>query len=69
MARVDPLIQTLLNCESRLSAWLNESAFNAELFRRDPLAAIRSANLGVDEGLLGDLEETVAGIAMKLKAG
>ncbi|HWS18730.1 MAG TPA: hypothetical protein VN223_11970 [Candidatus Elarobacter sp.] len=69
MARVDPLIQALLHCESRLSAWLNESALNAELFRRDPLTAIRAANLGVDEGLLGELEEIVTGIAVKLKAG
>jgi hypothetical protein len=69
MARVDPLLQALLHCESRLSAWLNESSLNAELFRRDPLTAIRAANLGVDEGLLGELAEIVTGIAVKLKAG
>jgi hypothetical protein len=68
MAKVDPLIQALLDNESRLITWLNESAHNAELFRRDPMTAILDANLGVDEGLLGELEEIVTGIALKLKA-
>jgi hypothetical protein len=67
MAKVDPLVQALLDCESRLSAWLKESELNAELFRRDPLTAIRSANLGVDKGLMGELQETVTRIALKLK--
>jgi hypothetical protein len=66
MTKIDPLVQALLDCESRLSAWLNESELNTDLFRRDPLAALRAANLGLDEGLLGDLEETVTGIALKL---
>jgi hypothetical protein len=65
MTKIDPLVQALLDCESRLSAWLNESELNTDLFRRDPLAALRAANLGLDEGLLGDLEETVTGIALK----
>jgi hypothetical protein len=69
MMKTDPLVQVLLNCESRLSAWLSESELNAELFRRDPLAAIRAADLGVSEGLLTELEQTVTGIALKLKAG
>jgi hypothetical protein len=36
MTKIDPLVQALLDCESRLSAWLNESELNADLFRRDP---------------------------------
>jgi hypothetical protein len=63
----DPLIQVLLKCESRLSAWLTESDVNGELFRRDPMAAVRAANLDLDEGLLGQLEEIVRGIALKIK--
>ena len=63
----DPLIQALLDCESRLQAWINESASNADLFRRDPLVAIRSANVGVDERLLSEFEETVTRIARKIK--
>ncbi len=69
MTKVDPLLQALLDCESLLTTWLSESVHNAELFRSDPLLAIRAANLGIDEGLLGELEETVTGIALKLKAG
>jgi hypothetical protein len=68
MTKVDPLLQALLDCESRLTAWLSESVCNAELFRRDPLVAIRAAKLGIDEGLLGELEGTVTGIALKFRA-
>lgn len=68
MKKTDPLIQALLDCELRLRAWINESAPNADLFRRDPLTAIRTANVGVDERLLSEFEETVTGIALKLDA-
>jgi hypothetical protein len=68
MAKADPLVQALLDCECRLRDWLNESRLNTELFRRDPMTAIRAANLSVDEGLLCELEEIVTGIAFKLKA-
>jgi hypothetical protein len=50
-------VPALLDCESHLSAWLNESDCNADLFRRDPLTAMRAANLDLDEGLLAELEE------------
>jgi predicted component of type VI protein secretion system len=66
MKKTDPLIQALLDCETRLRAWINESALNADLFRRDPLTAIRTANVGVDERLLSEFEETVTRIALKL---
>lgn len=52
MTNPDPLIQALIDCESRLRAWLSESALNADLFQRDPVTAFRTANLGVDENLL-----------------
>jgi hypothetical protein len=65
--KIDPLIQALLDCESRLRAWINESPLNADLFRRDPLIAIRTANVGVDERLLSEFEETVTRIARKIK--
>jgi hypothetical protein len=66
MTKVDPLMQALHNCESRLRAWLNECDLNAELFRRDPLTAIRAANLGIDEDLLAELEEALTGIALRI---
>jgi hypothetical protein len=65
---INPLIEALLDCEFRLSAWVNESDLNADLFRRDPLAAITAANLSITGNLLRDLEETMTGIALKLKA-
>lgn len=68
MTKVDPLILALNDCESRLSAWLHDSKENAELFRRDPAAAIRAAGLGVGEDLLCDLEKIIYGIARKLQA-
>jgi hypothetical protein len=67
MKKIDPLIQALIDCESRLRAWINESPLNADLFRSDPLAAIRTANVGVDERLLREFEDTVARITLKLK--
>jgi hypothetical protein len=69
MPNGDPLLQALFDCEARLTEWLNESTENAQLFHRDPLAAIRAANTGMDESLLLNLQETITGIALKLKAG
>jgi hypothetical protein len=69
MPNGDPLLEALFDCEARLTAWLCESRDHAELFHRDPLAAIRAANTGMDESLLMNLEETMTGIALKLKAG
>jgi hypothetical protein len=66
MRNGDPLLQALFDCEARLTAWLSESRDHAELFHRDPLAAIRAANTGMDESLLLDLEETVTGLTRKL---
>jgi hypothetical protein len=66
MKNGDPLLQALFACEARLNAWMNESTMNAELFRRDPLAALRAADLGVNESLLLDLQDTVTGLTRKL---
>jgi hypothetical protein len=68
MTKADPLVQALLSCESRLNTWFNESELNADLFWRDPLAAMRTANLGVDEHLLEELEATVIRIVLKFKS-
>lgn len=66
MKNGDPLLQALFACEARLNAWMNESTLNAELFRRDPMAALRAADLGINESLLLDLEDTVTGLTRKL---
>lgn len=68
MAKIDPLLKALLECESHLADWLAQSAHNVELFRQDPMTAIRAAKLRIDENLLCDLEKIATGIAVKLKA-
>jgi len=36
------------------------------LFIEDPVAALRTANLGIPESILGELQETMNGIVNKL---
>jgi hypothetical protein len=67
-ASPDPLLQQLSRCEGRLSTWLAGSKANAQLFASDPVAAMRAADLGLDEDLLNDLQEVTGSIARKLKA-
>lgn len=61
-------MQSLTSCEGRLADWLTGSENNSEWFARDPVAAIRAADLGLDEDVLRDLEEVTASIARKLNA-
>jgi hypothetical protein len=68
MTNVDPLVQALMDSELRLNVWLNESELNFDLLRRDPVAAMRAANLGVEEDMLSALEDVMTGIARKLNA-
>ena len=68
MTNADPLVQALIDSESRLKAWLNESKHNSDLLRSDPIGAIRAANLGIDPALSSVLEELMLGIARKLTA-
>jgi hypothetical protein len=68
MTNADPLVQALIDSESRLKAWVNESELNFDLLRRDPIAAVRAANLGIDPALSSVLEELMSGIARKLNA-
>ena len=68
MTNVDPLVQALMDSELRLNVWLNESELNFDLLSRDPVAAMRAANLGVEEDMLSALEDVMTGIARKLNA-
>lgn len=68
MTKADPLVQALIDSESRLKAWLKESELNSDLLRRDPIGAIRAANLGIDPALSSALEQLMLGIARKLNA-
>jgi hypothetical protein len=68
LASPDPLLQELSRCEGRLSDWLAGSEGNAQWFAQDPIAALRAADLGLDEDTLRDLEEIAGSIARKIRA-
>lgn len=62
----DRMLQELNFHESQLNTWLNSSPANVTLFIEDPVAALRAANLGISESVLGELQETMNGIIQKL---
>ena len=66
-AEPDRLISQLEDVEQALQAWIRSSAANAELFRRDPIAAMRAAGLEIDDEILLELEQITSAIARKLK--
>lgn len=53
--------------EEQLQDWLRRSPENARLFRRDPLAAMQTAGLNIDDEIILELERIMASIARKLK--
>lgn len=61
----DRLIEELGRVEGRLQSWIGNSEENAELFRRDPIAAMRAAGLQIDDDLICELELVMNGIARK----
>lgn len=63
------LLNELSAREPLLSQWLEGSAMNARWFRKDPIAALRAANIGFNENLLNDLERITASIAQKMRDG
>ena len=63
------LLQELTIREPLLNQWLESSAMNARWFRKDPIAALRAANLGIDEVMLKELEAVTASIAANLRSG
>jgi hypothetical protein len=64
----DTLLQALRSCETRLNYWIHSSEANLQLFRQDPVAALRMADLGLDEDLLCELEAITSSIAHKVAA-
>jgi hypothetical protein len=64
----DRLLLELASCEAKLNAWIRSSAVNAELFSKDPVAAMRAANLGLPEDVLEDLASVIESLAKKLSA-
>ena len=63
----DHLISELEKVETRLRRWLAESAENAQFFRRDPVAALRTAGVDLEDETMMELELIAASIARKLR--
>jgi len=63
------LLNELTAREPQLNQWLERSAMNARWFRKDPIAALRAANLGFNESMLKELETITASIAERLRSG
>lgn len=61
------LISQLESVESALQHWIDSSPENARFFRQDPMAAMRSAGLNIDDDILLELELITRDIARKLK--
>jgi hypothetical protein len=62
----DRLMQELQRCEVRLNAWLGQSAANAHWLVRDPVGALRAAQVDMDEQLLAELDATMKMITEKI---
>jgi hypothetical protein len=62
----DQLIQELRQHETELQAWLQSSAVNALWFLVDPVDALRTANLGLSEESLQELQKTFDSLEAKL---
>jgi hypothetical protein len=65
--RSDRLLDQLEKVEHQLQQWISISPENAELFRRDPLAAMRAAGLNMEDNIMLELEMITKSIAKKLK--
>jgi hypothetical protein len=63
----DQLLCALRKSEDRLHEWIHRSEGNARWFGRDPIAAMRAAELGIDPGLMNELESITTAIQGKLR--
>ena len=63
----DRLFEQLGKVERQLQQWIGRSSKNAELFRRDPLAAMRAAGLDIEDDIMLELELITRAISKKLK--
>jgi len=59
-------MQELNRAEGQLQLWIASSGRNAQLFRTDPIAAMRAAGLEIEDDLMCELEAIMRGIASKL---
>jgi hypothetical protein len=63
----DRLITELGKVEGQLKNWISQSETNAQLFRKDPISAMRTAGLSIEDDLICELEMIMRDIAKKLK--
>jgi hypothetical protein len=66
-AEPDHLLNQLNKVEQDLKKWIGHSKKNADLFRRDPLGAMRAAGLNLEDDIMLELEMVTRSIAKKLK--
>jgi hypothetical protein len=66
-AEPDRLLDHLNKVERDLQKWIGDSKKNADLFRRDPLSAMRAAGLNLEDDIMLELEMITRSIAKKLK--
>ncbi len=64
--RFSRLAQELARTEPMLMRWLQRSELNMRWFRKDPVAAIRAASLGLEEDILRELEDITSTLVRKL---
>ena len=67
IAEPDRLLHHLGMVERDLQKWIGGSKKNAELFRRDPLSAMRAAGLNFEDDIMLELEMIIKSLARKLK--
>jgi hypothetical protein len=63
----DRLLNHLSKVERDLQKWIGDSKKNADLFRRDPLGAMRAAGLNLEDDIMLELEMITKSIAKKAK--
>lgn len=66
-AEPDRLLHHLNKVEQDLKKWIGDSRKNADLFRRDPLGAMRAAGLNLEDDIMLELEMITKSIAKKVK--
>jgi len=66
-AEPDRLLRHLNKVEQDLQKWISDSKKNADLFRRDPLGAMRAAGLNLEDDIMLELETITKSIAKKVK--
>jgi hypothetical protein len=54
--RASRVLRELARYEGRLQEWAGRCTVNALWYLSDPFGAMRTANLGIDEELIGELE-------------